>query len=351
MSDQNEKSAAEPVTRRRRDAGFTLPELLVTIIVLGSIVAVLSSAIIVTFQQKDNTEGRLNVTRAEQNVGMWIPADLASTGTVPSTAANLSPCSATLADTSTCPSNVTLTGSNASVPQLDRPGVDPRRGIGDGDDECLVSLHTAERRNVRLDADRVRRSVDGGAWTCEVFAVLTKLPGPPDGAFEPGVTVPSWVLLVSVPLAPDSIGPEPDPTYVNNKNANRVIVTINGGGAGAPAPAAARTASASPPAARLAPRSRPTASSTHRRSPRQRSRCGGPIAADRRRLGLDRLGNMGLVTNGVKKFVETFAGTPTQIQIVRFDNTSGVIGAGSDWTKYYDMGPRETQVKASCSAC
>ena len=38
------------------------------IIVLGLIVAVLLSVIIVTFQQKDNTEGRLNVSRAEQNV-------------------------------------------------------------------------------------------------------------------------------------------------------------------------------------------------------------------------------------------------------------------------------------------
>ena len=101
------KSSSRSGTDVRRDAGFTLPELLVTIIVLGSIVAVLSSAIIVTFQQKDNTEGRLNVTRAEQNVSMWIPADLASTGTVPSTDPECSRRAAPRStDTSSCPSNV-----------------------------------------------------------------------------------------------------------------------------------------------------------------------------------------------------------------------------------------------------
>ena len=45
------------------------------------------------------------------------------------------------------------------------------------------------------------------------------------------MTVPSWVLMVSVPLAPDvDRTRRPDPTYVNTKNANRVVVTINGGG-------------------------------------------------------------------------------------------------------------------------
>ena len=113
MSEQNVMCSPDSGAKGRRDSGFTLPELLVSIIVLGSIVAVLSSAIIVTFQQRDNTEGRLNVSRAEQMVGMWIPADLASTDSVPSTDPSLSPCSPSVSDTTGCPANVVLTGSNA----------------------------------------------------------------------------------------------------------------------------------------------------------------------------------------------------------------------------------------------
>ena len=116
MSEHNVRELApESGPRRLRDAGFTLPELLVSIIVLGSIVAVLSSAIIVTFKQKDNTEGRLNVSRAEQTIDTWIPADLASAGFTPSTDPGLSPCSLNLVcrHVDGCPANVDLSGSNA----------------------------------------------------------------------------------------------------------------------------------------------------------------------------------------------------------------------------------------------
>ena len=169
MSDQNQR-ACRIRHRRRRDAGFTLPELLVTIIVLGSIVAVLSSAIIVTFQQKDNTEGRLNVTRAEQNVGMWIPADLASTGTVPSTDPNLSPCSATLDRYEHLPvKRRRLTGSNALF--LSWTDQESIIGVGLVTVTTNVSYHFTprDRRNLRPDAHRV--SV-GGRWRVDVRRLL-----------------------------------------------------------------------------------------------------------------------------------------------------------------------------------
>ena len=50
--------------RRHRDAGMTLPELLVSIAIMGLIVTVLASAITVTLRQQSSTEGRLNVARS-----------------------------------------------------------------------------------------------------------------------------------------------------------------------------------------------------------------------------------------------------------------------------------------------
>ena len=93
---------------RDRDEGMTLVELLVSVMVTGTIVAVLSSAIVVFYRQRPATEGRLNVARAEQSVGLWVPADLASATTVDTDPA-ASPCG------TACPPNVVLNGSNAMM--------------------------------------------------------------------------------------------------------------------------------------------------------------------------------------------------------------------------------------------
>ena len=158
MSEQN-SGLVQVRCRASRDAGFTLPELLVSIIVLGSLVAVLSSALIVTFQQQDNTEGRLNVPRAEQNVSMWIPADLASADGTPSVLPDASPCSVNLFDLDGLPRQRRgiLTGSNVLDAELDRRGVDGQ-WAGHRDDERLVSLRAGGRWGLRSRADQV--SVD-----------------------------------------------------------------------------------------------------------------------------------------------------------------------------------------------
>ena len=72
-------------------------ELVVSITVLGLITAVLSSAIAVTLRQQDNSFGRLNVAREEQQIGLWVPADLASASTV-DTSPWLTPCGETICD-------------------------------------------------------------------------------------------------------------------------------------------------------------------------------------------------------------------------------------------------------------
>ena len=70
---------------------MTLPELLIAITILGLLVAVISSALVVTLRQESSTMGRLNVARSEQSVGMWLPGDLASAGVV-SVEPDWSPC-------------------------------------------------------------------------------------------------------------------------------------------------------------------------------------------------------------------------------------------------------------------
>lgn len=68
----------EPDQAPTRDAGTTFPEVIVTVVVLSMLVAVMSSALVVTMRQRDNTEGRVNVAAAEQSIGLRLPNDLAS---------------------------------------------------------------------------------------------------------------------------------------------------------------------------------------------------------------------------------------------------------------------------------
>ena len=64
------------------------------------------AAVIVIVRQQDNTTGRLNVARSETNVGLWLPADLASAKDV-DLSPGASPCG------TTCPPNAVTGGSNA----------------------------------------------------------------------------------------------------------------------------------------------------------------------------------------------------------------------------------------------
>src|SRR5688572_14325129 len=68
--------------RQRRDQGMTLPELLIAITVIGLIMTVLSGTVVVTLRQQANSDGRINVARAEQSSGMWRPTGLSSAAAV-----------------------------------------------------------------------------------------------------------------------------------------------------------------------------------------------------------------------------------------------------------------------------
>ncbi len=61
---------------------MTLPELLISIVITGMVMAGLMAAATVMLRQVDNTEGRTNNARSEQNINLWMPTDLTSAESV-----------------------------------------------------------------------------------------------------------------------------------------------------------------------------------------------------------------------------------------------------------------------------
>jgi prepilin-type N-terminal cleavage/methylation domain-containing protein len=69
-------------TRRaiRRSDGFTLPELLVTMTVLGIIIAAIAAAIIVSLKNDSRSADSLRGSRDAQTLALWLPSDVQSAG-------------------------------------------------------------------------------------------------------------------------------------------------------------------------------------------------------------------------------------------------------------------------------
>ena len=111
MSEVGRRSASRrrpDGTSRWRDAGMSLTEVLVATLVMGLMITTLAMATRVIIQQADNTEGRSNNARSEQNVGLYMPADLSSAEIV-----NVEPGAVPCGPTPACPPGVDLGGSNA----------------------------------------------------------------------------------------------------------------------------------------------------------------------------------------------------------------------------------------------
>ena len=335
---------------RLRDGGMTLPELLIAISMMGLLMTVLSSAVVVTLRQQDNTEGRLNVAQAEQAISMWIPADLSSASVV-DTSPDATPCGA-----STCDGIDLSAGSNVlmlSWEDDDGSGVVTRTN---------VSYHFAPSGDGQtFELSRVECVDAGSGWSCSSRVVLRDLPGPPGGEpFVPGVanlgnclpvgtvacTRPDWVIIVSEPLAPDAVSEDQVANETDRKDANRVIVSINGGGdvegAGGGINQISITAGGTVRTSIDANSVQGAPSFTE-----AFSRCGGPMT-----LVVDESGSIGGaigdVRTGVRRFVEALAGTPVKLQVVRFDSRSSVLGS-SDWHRYFDM-TNQADVDALLSA-
>lgn len=315
-----------------RDRGMTLPEVLVSVTITGMLVAAMAMATTVILRQADNSRGRINNTRSEQSIGTWMPADLASAEDV-STAADASPCG------SSCPPGVNVGGSNAlmlswtgSVPGTTEPIPT----------QTHVSYRYIQTPELEWQIIRVACYWEGSAApSCTQVVVLHDVTAPPPGIeYYPGVTQPVWAMLVTLatdPAAPGSgeVAEGEDPTYYV-KNGRRVTVSINGGGDLAGAGGGQDTVTLS-----AGGTNRQTELSTTNLSgaptfAATRSRCGGNFG-----LVVDTSGsigsNMSYVRNGVTAFIDAFAGTPIKLQVVTFATTATTLGAGSSWTKYYDM--------------
>ncbi len=321
--------------RRRRDAGMSLPEVLVAVVVMGMMCTTLAMATKVILEQADNTEGRANNARSEQNVGLFMPADLSSAETV-----NVEPDAVPCGATPACPVGVSLDGSNALM--LTWSGQD-----FDVETNSIVSTVTNVSYRVVKVAEEFRliriecTGFVGEELVCSTQTVLRNLDPPPaDVEWFAGTTRPTWIIAVAQAAAADAIdgaGPvTTDPGY-QNKNAQRVVVTINGGGDSEGAGGGRNQISLS-----AGGTNRQTNLSTDDLSgaptfTAARSRCGGNFGVIVDRSGSIGATDMTTVNNGINQFINSFAGTPVKLQVVTFSSTAATLGSGTGWAKYYDM--------------
>jgi hypothetical protein len=315
---------------------MSLPEVLIAVTVLGLIVGTLAMVSSVILRQLDNTQGRTNNARSEQNVSIWMPTDLSSAETVDTTAGAV-PCGPIPA----CPPSANIGGSNAL--QLSWTGSIANSSTGG---VALPTLTVVGYRVVEVNGEfqliRVHcYSINGAAATCDTQVVLHDLdPPPPTPPWVPGMTSPTWVLTVSNALAAaDTSGPSAtvaDPG-LDAKNARRVVVTINGGGDVAGAGGGQNQISLSAGGTERQYNLTTDDLSGAPTFTASRSRCGGNYGVIVDTSGSIGSTDMGTVRNGVNAFIDTFTGTPVKIEVVTFSTISNTLGAGAGWSKYYDM--------------
>ena len=67
-----------PTTAVRRDAGFTLPELLIAVVISGILIVSISLAFTTVLQNQANATARLAESKDITFVQTWMPVDLSS---------------------------------------------------------------------------------------------------------------------------------------------------------------------------------------------------------------------------------------------------------------------------------
>lgn len=297
---------------------MTLPELLIVISLMGVLAAVISMAITVTFRSANSTEGRVNVARAEQNVDVWLPADLASTDVtnllLP--AVDLDP---EAVPCTNC-AGLDLSGSNAL--QLAWTSVEPGP---------LTVVTRVQYQYIQIAGEWLMQRIECvGDQPCRVASVLRDLAGPeaPATFANYAAISPQWIMEVDDPPV--------NPDLELSDSARRVVVTINGGGRADGSGGGSSTVS-------LTAGGRVTSEIeadefTVPSFVRARSRCGGPIT-----LMVDTSGSIddetlsNVVAPGVISVIDSFRNTPVQVQVVEFGSVSRSMGPSGTWHQYTDM--------------
>ncbi|WP_424345224.1 prepilin-type N-terminal cleavage/methylation domain-containing protein [Ilumatobacter sp.] len=312
---------------RRTERGFTLPELLIVITLMGTLAAVLSAALTVTFRQSASTEGRANVARAESAIDTWLPADLASTdvnnATLPAVdlALDAVPCSGAQCN------GLDLSGTNALQLAWETtiPGNPPQ-----------VIVTRVQYQYIEVDGEwQLQRIICVEGSACKASVVLHDLAGPADPANITRDDIED-IMEVDAPEAVDGL--------TLSDNAKQIVVKINGGGSSGGAGGGENRINLT-----AGGRSTDEIDADDFTVPsfiRAKSRCGGPVT-----LIVDTSGSIssdiGTVRKGVKAFINSFVGTPTQVQVIDFDTTAKTIGndqpnkdgvvLADSWHKYADM--------------
>lgn len=300
---------------RRRDSGMTLVELIVVIAIFGLLATVISAAVTVVLRQAPETSARLDTARWEQNLGTWLPADLSSaewpTDTVEDPDSPDEPVDAIDFDGyEPCAAEMCTWGENVA-----------HFSWQDGGTRVDVSYRYGDPGDASFELRRVECR-DGGS--CGSITLVRDMPGPVGG--QPPITV---TFPPVVDGATDESG-----NPISDTRGRRVTVLVTGmlgndllsfTGGGVEL-IELEPASIQPPEFLQA-----------------RSGCGGPIS-----LIVDESGSLSdsdaaQVRTGVRSFVETFAGTPTQLQIIGFDSVARVLGAsGGAWNHWYDLSDQAT---------
>jgi len=291
--------------------------------VLGTIVAVLASAVIVTIRQQPDTEARLDVARWEQGLALWLPADLSSATAVTD-----------LQTDAPCGSALCTFGVNALQLSWD---------VGAG--ATVVSYRYGPASDGESwQLNRVE-CIDGACTSRPILRDL-RPPQEDDGTlipWNPGETLENYILDevidVTVPLAVSSSDPS-DTVDPGDTTAQRVIVNVNGipGPDGEDRSSSVSFTAGGSTLSELEPAtfSGPTFLQAN-------SGCGGPVTLIVDESG-SVSGDINNIKDAVRDFVKAFDGTPTRLQIIRMDTRTSVLGAGSDWNKFYDLTePSEVQ--------
>ncbi len=287
------------------DAGMTLVELLVSVVVVALIATVLAAAITVVFRQAPETTARADTARWEQNLGTWLPADLTSAEwpdpSDPTQAVGYAPYEP-------CPSVACTFGDNIAHLSWNDDG---------------TTVHVSYRYGATADGTYEFRRVECRAGSCTSITLVRDMPAPAAGGTPP----------ISVTFPPDVLETDPNGSEIVNSSGRRVTVTVYGAGGtdlltfsgGGVERVDLEPAAIQPPEFLQA-----------------RSGCGGPIT-----LIVDESGSLSntdasRVKAGVESFVETFAGTPTMLQIVGFSNRARVLDDNPNssphpWNYWFDL--------------